>query len=245
MLSQQGIKEINFLSACENFVPFARQFSDLVNGNVEIQNINPPYWKYQKDWVKEATSGFELVIVKALPSAWWQRLFVSAEYSFILQAATSILFVRRPRWPIRRVLTLLLGRGEDASSVEWSLRLAQKTGATLSLIALTPPVPGIYPGMARLNQDWAALMETDTTLGRSMRLAYQMCSYAQVPAQFSVQQGSLDWLLRSQLQLSDFDLIGIGGASQGRFRQWLEGDPFKSLLRYSPRPILISKPAVL
>lgn len=243
MIFQQQLKTVDSPPVPEGFLPFARRFAALVDGCVEIlPSGSARHWR-QKAWVRSMASGSELVILEDSPRARRPRwIEFGPAMAFIDHAAAPVLLVRQPRWPIGRILIVLLGRQEDASIVEWGLRLTRKTGAALTLTALTPPVPGMYPGLARLNQDWGTLMETNTALGRSMRLARQRCRDEQARAQFRVRQGSLGWLPVSGPLGGDCDLIGIASAAQGRLRQWLEGDPLKSLLLCSQQPILITKP---
>lgn len=49
----------------------------------------------------------------------------------------ALLLARHPRWPIRRLLVLLLGQGGEEAMVTWVLRLARPTGAAVTLLAVT------------------------------------------------------------------------------------------------------------
>lgn len=244
MITQLKPNAMDFPSPHQDFVSYARYLSGLAVKSLEIQDAGSFQAWYRKAWVVQATAGVELVLMSDPPRTWFQRLVApSPALSFVDYSKASVLLVRNPRWPIRRLLLLLLGHKQDQALIDWGLRLSEISQAVIAVVALTPPVPEMYAGLKQAGQDWASLMRTDTALGNSMRIAFRSLQQAGAPAEFCVQPGVWNWAASAVQWSAACDLIAIAGPSCGRFRQWLEGDPVRSLLKAARRPVLVAKPA--
>ena len=156
---------------------------------------------------------------------------------------TSLLMVRRPRLPLKRLL--LIVRGEDivdSMAVNWAVRLAQPSGAAVTVLAVVPPVPAMCDGRTRMQDGLYALLTTDTALGQQMRRIAQCLVDWEVEGTLRLRQGAPDEQIRCEVAEGDYDLIVVATKPHDQWRRWLMRDQVLSLLRWTDRPVLVAKP---
>ncbi len=156
---------------------------------------------------------------------------------------TSLLIVRRPRLPLRRLLLIVRGEDVDSVAVNWAVRLAQPSGATVTVLAVVPPVPAMYDRCKRMQVRLDVLLTTDTALGRQMRRVAQCLVDWDVEATLRLRQGAPDEQIRCEVTEGDFDLIAVATQPHDQWRRWLMRDQVLSLLRWADRPVLVARPS--
>ena len=155
--------------------------------------------------------------------------------------SASVLLVRRPSWPLHRILLLIQGEAWDEEATDWTLRLAEPSGASVTALAVVPPVPAMYHGLARMEGGLAQLLVTDTPLGREMRQVARRLVDRGVEGTLRLRQGSPEWEIRRELVKGHFDLLVIGGAFRSGVRRLVLGDLAASLARIVDRPVLVAR----
>jgi len=155
--------------------------------------------------------------------------------------SASVLLVRRPSWPLHRILLLIQGEAWDEEATDWTLRLAEPSGASVTALAVVPPVPAMYHGLARMEGGLAELLVTDTPLGREMRQVARRLVDRGVEGTLRLRQGSPEWEIRRELVKGHFDLLVIGGAFRSGVRRLVLGDLAASLARIVDRPVLVAR----
>jgi hypothetical protein len=153
----------------------------------------------------------------------------------------AVLLARRPRWPLRRILLLVCGNEEDRPALDWVLRLARQSRSAVTILAIVPPVPGMYGQRAAMNQSLPALLTTETLLGRQMRYMAQQLGEHEIEGTLRLRQGAFDLQLQHEAARGKYDLIAAGAKPCGWWRRCLEGDLIDSLLRWVDRPVLIAR----
>ena len=91
------------------------------------------------DLVKQVASRADLIIVEQLNQSLVRKVLLgSEECRAITQIPASFLFARQPHWPLKRILLVTRGQARDEPAVDWLLRLAQPSGAFVTVLALQP-----------------------------------------------------------------------------------------------------------
>jgi hypothetical protein len=60
------------------------------------------------------------------------------------RSPASVLVVRRPRWPLRRVLLILRADVTDEAAIQWLGQLAGFVRVELFVLPIIPPLPAMY-----------------------------------------------------------------------------------------------------
>lgn len=218
--------------------PYAEYIGDLLNAGIEYTPGEVAF----DTLVEKASDSCDLVIIGESGKSFCQQLFFRlADRTAVGRLPVSVLIARKPRHPLRRILLVMQGNTSDGEATEWTLRLAGSTGASVTALAVVPPVPAIYHGLARMDKGLAELLATDTILGRQMRQVARRLVNAQIEGTLRLRQGSPEWEIRREVVEGRFDLLVIAAALQGRMQQWALGDLAISLMHTVNRSILVTK----
>jgi nucleotide-binding universal stress UspA family protein len=169
----------------------------------------------------------------------------AAEDSLTAQQSTfplAILVAHQPRWPLERILLVICGESADDRAVDWALRLARPSAAAITVLSVVPPVPAMYHGLSRMEQSVAALLATDTTLGRQMHQAARRLAECGVNGTLRLRQGAPDQQICREVVEGNHDLIVMATTPCRWWLRELEGDPICSLLGWVDRPVLLAGP---
>jgi nucleotide-binding universal stress UspA family protein len=154
----------------------------------------------------------------------------------------AVLAAQKPRWPLQRILLVLSGDAGDHAAVDWALRLARPAVADVTVLAVVPPVPGMYRGLSRMEQTLRSLLTTDTALGNQMRQAGARLVEAGVESTLRLRQGSPEHQVCREVAESAHDLIVMATNPCRWWLRRLKGDPVCWLLSRIDRPLLFVEP---
>jgi nucleotide-binding universal stress UspA family protein len=155
----------------------------------------------------------------------------------------AVLVAQQPRWPIERILLVICGDSADNVAVDWALRLAQASVAAVTALAVVPAVPAMYHGLSRMEQSLAALLRTDTALGRQMHHIAQELAACRIEGTLRLRQGAPDQQICREAVEGDHDLVVTATRPCRWWLRQLKGDPICSLLGRVDRPVLITVPS--
>jgi nucleotide-binding universal stress UspA family protein len=153
--------------------------------------------------------------------------------------ASSILVAQRPMWPLERVLLVICGGKEDDAVVDWAVRLAGPSAAAITALAVVPPMPAMYFGLQRMEHSVAALLASDTALGRKMHHVARRLAESNVDSTLCLRQGAPDQQICRKAVEGDYDLVIIATRPCRWWLRQLKGDLVCSLLSWVERPLLI------
>jgi len=217
---------------------YAEYIRDLLNASIEYV----PGETALDALVQKARDDYELVIIGRSDKSFCQRLLSRlTDRKSGGHLPASLLIARRPRQPLRRLLLVIQGNASDGEATDWTLRLAGPSGASVTALAVVPPVPAMYCGLARMEQGLAELLTTDTILGRQMRQVTQQLVNGQIEGTLRLRQGSPEWEIRREVAEGRFDLLVIAAAPQDSLARLTLGDLTVSLLRTVNRSILVTR----
>jgi nucleotide-binding universal stress UspA family protein len=223
---------------------YARDLCDLVGGRATAFQMARRI-RTSLDALAEEVQrgGYELVIMQEPGESPVERLLLGPVGDKVVdRVPTSVLLAHRPSWPLRRTLLIIRGKETDDRAVDWVVRLARPAGATVTVLAVVPPVPVMYSRGDCTQHGLAALLATNTPLGLQMREAAQRLVNCEIEGTLRLREGTPDYQIRRELAEGDYDLITITAETHGRWLRRLVGDVIGPLVRWADRPVLIAKP---
>ena len=190
----------------------------------------------------EATHGYDVVILGETDQPLIERLISgSVELRILERIAASLLIARHPRWPIRRLLLITRGGETDEAAVDWAVRLAQPSSATVTVLAVAPEMPAMCQETTRARYGLADWLATDTILGRQLRRIAQRLDHWGTEGTLRFRQGPPDRQIGYEVIEGDYDLIVIAPDPPGIWLRRLQGELVGPLLGKTDRPVLIAK----
>jgi nucleotide-binding universal stress UspA family protein len=190
----------------------------------------------------ETASDYELVICGEPDQSFVDRLLRGALGRRALDLLpNSLLLVRRPHWSLRRLLLVVQGEASDDEATDWVLRLAASSGASVTALAVVPPVPAMYHGLSRLEGGLAELLTAGTVLGRQMRRVAKQLVDENIEGKLQLREGAPAWEIRREAVEGGHDLVAVAAAPLNGLRSWLLGELATSLFRVIDRPLLIAR----
>ncbi|MFO7741389.1 MAG: universal stress protein [Anaerolineae bacterium] len=192
--------------------------------------------------VEKARHGYALIIMGRPDESLSEHLFSGPDGR---RAAgplpASLLITQGPRVPLRKLLLVMQDDPSDSAATEWTLRLAGPSGASVTVLAVVPPLSGGFSRPAHIGRGLTELLATDTTLGRHMRQVAQRLVGGQVEGTLRLRQGSPGWEIRREALEGRFDLVVVAAAAQ-QAAMWplALADRTVSLIRTVKRPILVA-----
>lgn len=155
---------------------------------------------------------------------------------------TSLLVVRRPRWPLREILLIIRGDEGDDVAVDWVVRLARNCDIRVTILTVVPPMPAMYHGMARMQQGLTFLLAGNSALGRQMRQAAQQLAEWRIESALRLCQGTPDLIIRREMVGGDYDLVVVTAERGPRWLRCLMGELAVPMLHWAVQPVLIARP---
>ncbi|MEI6289300.1 MAG: universal stress protein [Chloroflexota bacterium] len=150
-----------------------------------------------------------------------------------------ILFVPVVRVPIKRVLICLGGLGYTFSAEHLGLNVAKMSHAEITLLTVVPPIDLDYPEARKIRDNWQNLTDTDTLLGKSLRIGLKKAQDAGLSASVKVRHGKIVEQIQSEVKEGQYDLVCMGSQfSSHGLRQYYTPNVTADVAEISQSPIL-------
>ena len=177
---------------------------------------------------------YDLIVVGARDVAGFLDKFIGTLTRKVTDRATmSVLVVRESRPEIKRILIAMGGQKLNRSLIETGTGLAQASGATVTALFVTEPVPSMYTGLNGIEETLEELLQTDTPVAQHLRWCAQYLAGHDVDSEIEIRHGiAADEIMREAMK-GDYDLVVIGAAS-------LEG-PIQRLLMDRVTPQVVDR----
>lgn len=150
----------------------------------------------------------------------------------------AVLAAQEPRWPLERLLLVLFGEREEGVAADWALRLACRSSASVTVLAVVPPVPAMYHGLSGMEQTLRSLLATDTALGAQLRQVARRLVESKVDGTLRLRQGAPDQQVCQEAVEGDYDLVIMETRPCRWWLRHVRADPVCSLLSRVNRPVL-------
>lgn len=191
----------------------------------------------------EEGDGPDLLIYWAPEVPRWQRwLGYAPAYGATADAAASVLVVRQPRWPLRRVLLIMRANEADAPAMPWLEGLVRPSQAELFVLPIVPPVPAMYRhGTVPLQAD--VLLAPNTFSGAWIRRLAALCTEWGIKGTVLLHDSSPQRRIEWAIKKSDCDMVIISAEPNHWLLRRLWGELVRPLFCGCDRPLLIAKDA--
>ncbi|HID52946.1 MAG TPA: hypothetical protein EYP41_13055 [Anaerolineae bacterium] len=211
---------------------YAGYLRDLLGGQV-----NDTWLAAQKDKACLKQTDCDLIVCGELEQSCLEQVWAG-------QPPASLLWARRPRWPIQNILLILRFEETDNAAVEWLERLALASSAAVTVLPIVPSLPAMHRLGNRIQTGLDLLLSANTPAGRRVRrLARRMAGW-QISSGLRLRQGEPEQQIREEVAEGNYDLIVIGAEpGHGRSHHFQSGELVGPLLRWVERPLLIARPS--
>ena len=117
--------------------------SNLLNGQLIESGRSGDQGSSLAELVEQASRDCDLVIFGEPCQSLIGRLLTgSMGCKAVEHLPASVLIARCPHWPLKRLLLVTRGQGMDNVAVDWVIRLAQASGAAVTVLAVQPALSG-------------------------------------------------------------------------------------------------------
>jgi nucleotide-binding universal stress UspA family protein len=165
---------------------------------------------------QKANSGPFITVISPLGRPQFRRWLVGRSFRHFMESiANPILYVPQIRLPMKKMMICLGGLGYEVNAENIGLQFALKSKADVTLLHIVPPVDLNYPTAQVANAQWRDLINTDTVLGRNLRLAVETVEGAGLKATVEMRQGHIVEEISSALKMGSYDLLCMGSAYGG------------------------------
>ncbi len=194
------------------------------------------------DLVEESNHGHELIIFGKPDVTLIEQLFPHpANYQPAKRLPISILITNCPRWPLKKILLITRGQGTDDIAVDWAVRLAQSSQATITVLAVVPPKTAMSPQLFRIQNGLTDWLSNDTVLGQQMNHLVQRLVNWDIKGTLRFRQGAPNGQIQCEVTEGNYDLI-VMAAGPFDWRRRLLGELVSPLLRWVDSPVLVANP---
>lgn len=140
-----------------------------------------------------------------------RRMVVGNSFRHIMATVSApILYVPVLRIPVSQVLICIGGLGYTVTAEHLGLRVAQMNAASVTLLAVVPPINLDYPEARKIRENWKNLADTDTLIGRSLREGLENARKAGLDAKVRVRHGNIVEQILGEGKEQSYDLICMG-----------------------------------
>ena len=191
--------------------------------------------------INQAASSCDLIMFGRPEQSRIERLlYGSACRRVVSKASKTILLVKQPKWPIRKILFVLRVDASEELAVDWTGRLTRFSGAKLTILPLVPSQSLLYGSGSHLQIGIESLLAPNTPSGVQLRRFLNRLGQWQVNGVLRVRQGDPLWQVLWEFDRGNYDLVIIGAEQHSRWQRWLFGGLVGPVVSRINRPILIA-----
>jgi nucleotide-binding universal stress UspA family protein len=162
---------------------------------------------------ERARQGNPIVVLGPLGRPHIRRLLTgrSVRY-FIGEIEQPLLYVPQSKLPMRKILICVGGLGYEVTAEHLAMQIAMKNRARITLLHIAPPVGFDYPTAKAIRENWQNPEQTDTPIGRSLRLALELAQTENLAAAVKGRQGNVVEEILAESKEGGYDLICMGSS---------------------------------
>jgi nucleotide-binding universal stress UspA family protein len=192
----------------------------------------------------EAVS-YDLVVIGAVRKGYGGLFSMPAKvYKIVKLIKPPVLVVAGDCVSLKRILICTGGRGYIESAFELVGRIAQQTGASISLLHVMPEPPAIYSRIRRLEMDVDYVLSSNSELGRSLRRERQALAALGVQTEVRLRQGFVLDEISDEINQGHYDMVVAGSSlSTGPLRTYVLGDITREIVNRAECSIWIARHA--
>ncbi|MDP1547076.1 MAG: universal stress protein [Anaerolineales bacterium] len=131
---------------------------------------------------------------------------------FLEEIKQPILYVPELRLPLKRILICIGGLGYEVAAEDLAVQIAAKCQAEITLLNVVPPIDFDYPTARALQENWRHPEETDTPIGKSLRIALDVAQAAGLHTTVRGRQGNVVEEIFAESREGNYDLLCMGSS---------------------------------
>jgi nucleotide-binding universal stress UspA family protein len=161
-------------------------------------------------------------------------------YSIAEAIVPPVLVVPVSRRAIKRILICSGGGTYIENAVRFTSTIAKDLAAEIALLTVTPRPPAMHGTIFRRQEDVAALLKSNSALGRNLRAAQEIIKRAGVPVVVEVRHGIVIDEILAEVERRDYDLVVSGSwPVRDAWRHYALGNVTREIVNRTHRPVLV------
>ena len=161
---------------------------------------------------------------------------------FMEEIIGPIIYVPESRLPFRKLLICIGGLGFEVTAEHIAMQAARKDRATITLLHVVPPVDLDYPTARAEREGWQHLADTDTPVGRSLRVAMEIANQEGLSVSVKGRRGNVVEEILAEIKEGDYDLLCMGSPYSGNaFRQLYTPNVTAEIAEAAGIPVLTAR----
>ena len=161
-------------------------------------------------------------------------------YSIAEAIAPPVLVVPVSRPTIKRILICSGGGTYIENAVRFTSKIAKDLSAEVTLLTVIPRPPAMHGTIFRQQEDFAALLNSNSALARNLRNEKQIIERADVPAVVQIRHGIVIDQILEEAEQRDYDLVVSGSwPVRDALRNYAIGNVTREIVNRTERPVLV------
>lgn len=188
---------------------------------------------------------YDLIVIGAhILGGFFDRFFTSVMTKVAVKATTNVLVVKEKKTHLNHILICTAAREADRPLIQKGVTLAQSSGAEVSILFITGPLPGMYIGLRTMAESLEELLQTDTVQARELTWSVQQFADAAVSAKLKLREGIVTDEIYHEIQAGQYDLVIVGSQSEKNFwNELLVGNITGDIVGLSKSNVLVVRSA--
>jgi nucleotide-binding universal stress UspA family protein len=152
------------------------------------------------------------------------------------------LFSGDQRLPIRKILLIVQGDGDDVSSTKWAIRFARSSSAQLVVLPVMVPIPEMYVVLQHEHSNLDGLLACESPTSCAVRKVMHQLADHGFEVTLKIRNETSEWHICLECTEGDYDLVIIGAENLTWERKILVSDIVYPVYSKITSPLLVSKP---
>ncbi len=183
---------------------------------------------------------YDLVVVGTSQRSKLEEFFLGmVTQRLVVQTDVSVLVVSHPRNQLKNILLATAGHDASDPTVKAGAKLAQLSGANLTLVHVTGAWPGMYAGLSRIEETLPELLQSDTPTSRHLRENIELFRSLGIESQLELRRGLPVEEIVAAANKHQYDLLVIGASKPKMFRQFFLDEVAPQIVNQAPCPVLV------
>lgn len=194
-----------------------------------------------------AENRYDLVVIGAvcknpflrLLDPWWMSLQTHRAFKIVESIVPPVLLVFCDRPALRRILLCSDADAYLDEAIKLTCTIAQPSNAVVDLFHVMPEPPAMYADLIRLEDDTDRVLESTSTLGRTLRHQRELLEQSGVFGGIRLRHGEVIPELLKELRATEYDLVVSGTPpAEAKLHRYVMGDVTREIVNRAERPVL-------
>jgi nucleotide-binding universal stress UspA family protein len=191
--------------------------------------------------LKEIDSGeYDMVAVGTHETPRWGERFLGIfARRIVAQSNISALVIRNPHQEIEHILVATTGTESSKPVVDTGANLAEATGAKVTLLYVSDPVPSMYSGLERIEETLPEMLQSDTPLAKNLRDSAASLRARGINAHIEMRRGTPPEEIILAAQAVKYDLLVVGATGHQGLDRLLYHEVTLQIVDQAPLPVMV------